>query len=188
MTPDVLNQTLLQIQHSGRRQAISLSQFDQYFHPRQFLLTLQQAAGDSCSAPYRQLQSAFSDVAGLRRIATTSASAAMVQSKVATTVDSDRDEQAWKTVVQIVDSAEFEIRLLICHKEEWTAVASYSCKQGRARRSIYYVNGDRRPCFLDLPPQVVLDMAKEDFARNWLDYYREFLQAPDQRSWFPCRE
>ncbi len=111
-----------------------------------------------------------------------------------TTVDdiasepADPSLDAWKMVTQTAENGEFEIKLLVFELGDWSTVASYSYTRGRARRCIYYANGDKQPCFLDLPPHVVLEMAKEDFRRHWLEYYREFLYEPRERSLFPGRE
>lgn len=98
------------------------------------------------------------------------------------------NDDAWKIVSHTADNGDFDIKLLVMQRGYWCAIASYSYKYGQARRCIYYANGDRQPCFLDLPPQVVLEMAREDFTRHWLDYFREYLYEPRERSRFPGRE
>jgi hypothetical protein len=72
------------------------------------------------------------------------------------------------------DEANFNASLEMEVDGKWTTVVCYEYRHGHGYRYNYYSNGDIKPFPMDLPLAVVLEMAREDFQRNWTTYCREF--------------
>jgi hypothetical protein len=66
----------------------------------------------------------------------------------------------------------------------WTTIAAYESRFGQTVRFVYNNDGSREPFHMDLPPEVVKDMSKEDFRRNWQNYLQGFVQQPVRPSGF----
>lgn len=58
---------------------------------------------------------------------------------------------------------------------QWKPMAAYECRHGQTTRHLYNKNGEVKSMDLDLPPYVVKEMAREDFARNWNAYVNIFM-------------
>ena len=79
-----------------------------------------------------------------------------------------------RMVTEKNDSSTFSATLEMKVTEKWLRVACYEYRHGHGYRYSYYSNGEVKPFPMDLPLHVVLEMAREDFQRNWSAYCREF--------------
>ena len=57
---------------------------------------------------------------------------------------------------------------------EWITVATYDYRHGHAFRYIHRRNGSVAAFPMDLPLEIVREMSREDFARNWTTYCVDF--------------
>lgn len=94
--------------------------------------------------------------------------------------------EATRVVTSGSGTVDFETVLQVLQAGRWSTVAAYAYENGTARRWLHYSNGDKYPISMDLPADVVFEMAREDFTRNWLIYYREFFNLSHQRPRFPA--
>lgn len=62
--------------------------------------------------------------------------------------------------------------------DEWITVATYDYRHGHAFRYIHRKNGSIAAFPMDLPLEIVREMASEDFARNWTTYCIDFATVP----------
>jgi hypothetical protein len=61
---------------------------------------------------------------------------------------------------------------------EWVTVATYDYRHGHAFRYIHRKNGSIAAFPMDLPLEIVREMSREDFARNWTTYCIDFATVP----------
>jgi hypothetical protein len=72
------------------------------------------------------------------------------------------------------ENATFAATLEMIVSGNWIRIACYEHRHGHGYRYSYYSDGKVKPFRMDLPLHVVLEMAREDFHRNWLAYCQEF--------------
>lgn len=58
--------------------------------------------------------------------------------------------------------------------DKWITIACYEYRHGHGYRYTYSPAAPSKPFPMDLPLSVVQEMAREDFARNWAKYCRDF--------------
>lgn len=76
-----------------------------------------------------------------------------------------------------IDRAE-RWQLEVMKDGEWTAVVAYEIVGESSIRHEYNVNGKARKSIkMDLPPQAVEEMVRNDLSRNWEDYCKKFLDG-----------
>lgn len=77
-----------------------------------------------------------------------------------------------------LDDAAFAINLEQNLQDRWTVIASYKSQRGHTARYLYRMNGLRKEFNLQLPEQVVKNMAMQDFQRNYKSYAAQYLSNP----------
>jgi hypothetical protein len=154
-----LSATIHQIQYAGQRRPLSLPQIDQLIESRQLFKRMSDAASANESAQRQGCDTGCSGSHKSRPIVYPING----QARIVTTTDGG--------------STEFTICLQIYCYGVWATVVCYEYRRGHGRRYIYYAHGAISAFNMDLPPNVMAEMAGEDFQRNWQAYQGEFLRG-----------
>jgi hypothetical protein len=158
--------TLMQIRYAGVRPSATLSQLDEQIVSKRLLDRL-----NTCTDAARA-----AGVAPLPKDKAVKLNQAKANEsfRIASLGLTTRVVTACKT-----QAGEFETFLQIYSTCGWLTVACYEFRHGRGRRKMYYVSGEMRAMQVDLPSSALLEMAGEDFQRNWTAYYEEFLKSSE---------
>ncbi|HEY9791665.1 MAG TPA: hypothetical protein V6D22_14775 [Candidatus Obscuribacterales bacterium] len=154
----------MQIRQAGIRPSATLSQLDEQIVSRRLLDRLNNCADSSKAAGEAPLPKDKAAKLNQATIAQTF--------RIATLGLATRIVTACKS-----HTGEFEAFLQVYGISGWLTVCTYEFRQGRGRRKMYYASGAMRTMQVDLPASSLLEMAGEDFHRNWTAYYEEFLHS-----------
>lgn len=75
----------------------------------------------------------------------------------------------------------FVVRLQIKREDRWITIAWYEYRSGQAARFVNHADGRCSSFKLNLPYQIIKEMANQDFSRNWQTYALIF-QAQKQKT------
>lgn len=79
-------------------------------------------------------------------------------------------------------STQFYVKLQTGMLGSHSTIASYESSGGKTVRILYNRDGSSSQMQIDLPPEVVRDMAKRDFRRNWQRYYDLYFQTASAKN------